>query len=482
MSEGITGRRDVLLRVLRFRSALVLFAVAFLLLVLSVHWPYPQESELSFSSGIAVAGPRTKDADSGYGAYVSIFKKWPREELEEVCDVVEGFIADTGALASSFTFEALPRELLHRYGPLLLAEGSMPVSGEDAVVLGPNWQKGVDETIVVGDVQYRVSGKLNDSAALWRDAALTTTDCLRRHYEIGDTPNIVYLLPRAGFSPLRIRMVLAEHIRQDLKADQSPAIRDVPAPFVSSRLTFYLVGLFLVFVATIVACAAVVVRFDETVPGLPRPLKIFAAPLAALRANLGAYVAVNCWLLGLMFAAIVLGTTETGAVFQAGITDVVQQSFGEGGPLAYIGRAYETSVVLATMATFFHNLVLGAILTTTIPSFLIPGFGLMLNSLRFFVLGVALAPGSLGGASIFIPHVPVAVIELQAYVVATFAVLRICEALIDPRRFRTTSRVQSYSAALAETAVLYRLVVLLLAVGAIYEAFEIRHLTGLFIR
>jgi hypothetical protein len=145
-----------------------------------------------------------------------------------------------------------------------------------------------------------------------------------------------------------------------------------------------------------------------------------------------------------------------GALGDAGVIDVLQQ---------------DNVPVTAAVITYW-NFLNGTLLTTLTPAlfFAVPAY--LINLLRFFVLGVALAPVG-PQAQLLIFHLPVIVIELLAYILVTagggiFLMTLIREGFAG---FREGVR---------RLFLMVPIAFLLLVIGAWYESYEILRLIPMF--
>lgn len=87
-------------------------------------------------------------------------------------------------------------------------------------------------------------------------------------------------------------------------------------------------------------------------------------------------------------------------------------------------------------------------------------------------MGSGVRGGSLGPLT-QLAHLLTFAIEGQSIVLVGFIMLRTCDAILRPHRFGEVSRWSAYRRALGQTGRLYVLVIVILLVGAIYEAFEL---------
>jgi len=77
---------------------------------------------------------------------------------------------------------------------------------------------------------------------------------------------------------------------------------------------------------------------------------------------------------------------------------------------------------------------------------------------------------------------PAVLVEAMAYVLAALAAYVQGRMLLLPQRHGFDNRWQAYLGGLRATAQLYMLVILILLIGAVYEAFELVHLAPWIVR
>jgi hypothetical protein len=199
------------------------------------------------------------------------------------------------------------------------------------------------------------------------------------------------------------------------------------------------------------------------------------AALATVRQHRRAYLAINVAYYGLVVLGMVLVATQP-AVQQSLIASTAA-GFSSG-PLSLVGRAYGGGQVLQAAAiTFAVNLVIGAIIYIGVPSLMLPFAGLVTGCFRALLWGLLLSPANPELRQVMIPHSLTLLLEGQAYVVAMFACY-VHWAPVFRRREAGLALGRRYVLGLGESLRLYALVVLLLAVAALYEAFELIVLLG----
>ena len=191
-----------------------------------------------------------------------------------------------------------------------------------------------------------------------------------------------------------------------------------------------------------------------------------------VREHRRAYVVLNVVYYGLVALSMIYVAFVNPALQEQMLADV-GAAFTEG-LLETVGGAYlGGNVLAAAVLTFLVNLLMGSLLFITLPSLIIPFAGLLLGVYRAVLWGLLLAPTSAELALVMIPHSLVLVLEGQAYVLAMFAVYVHGQAFLRPASVGLTSHLQGYVAGLKLSARLYLLVVIVLAVAAIYEALEV---------
>ena len=185
-----------------------------------------------------------------------------------------------------------------------------------------------------------------------------------------------------------------------------------------------------------------------------------------------AYVAINLGYYGLVLVGMLYVAVIDPAVQERLLADVAA-SLTEG-PLATVGGAYLGGNIAAAAAlTFVVNFVVGAMLTITLPSLIVPFSGVALGAYRAVLWGLLLAPTSRDLSLVMIPHSLTLVLEGQAYVLAIFAAYVHGLAFLRPQWVGAASRRQGYVVGLKMTAQVYALVLLSLAAAAVYEALEV---------
>jgi hypothetical protein len=132
----------------------------------------------------------------------------------------------------------------------------------------------------------------------------------------------------------------------------------------------------------------------------------------------------------------------------------------------------------AVLITFMLNLTTGAFLTTTLPG-IIPLVGALgpiaITLIRGFVIGITYPEVLASSPAGFALGFGTMVLELGAYVFSGAAGINIALASIMPKRYGVNSRLAAFKMAWKDAAKIYVIVVILLALGAMWE------MTGIFL-
>lgn len=162
---------------------------------------------------------------------------------------------------------------------------------------------------------------------------------------------------------------------------------------------------------------------------------------------------------------------------QSGLLELIRRGITDAFP--WIVEAYKSgNFPLAAFLTFLINLFLGSFVYITLPSLIIPFGGIVLGCVRAVGWGLILAPTSPELARAMMTHSLVLVLEGQGYIPAMLAVYNLWKNVLWPKRRGKKTRSKAYLTGIRETASLYILVTLVLAISAIYEAFEVIYIVG----
>ncbi len=142
------------------------------------------------------------------------------------------------------------------------------------------------------------------------------------------------------------------------------------------------------------------------------------------------------------------------------------------GPLAFAGKAYGSRNILAAAgATVLVNFLGGSLAVITLPSVILPGIGVAIALFRAGIWGLLLSPTMVGLSGLMLPHSFTLLLEGEAYILAAFFALLIPIYLFDRRRGPSAGR--RYGRALLLNVKGNLIVLIVLAIAAIYEAIEV---------
>ena len=178
---------------------------------------------------------------------------------------------------------------------------------------------------------------------------------------------------------------------------------------------------------------------------------------ALVRQYRGLYIGMNIGLYGLFVLGGLVAYTNPPLV------KLMQEMVGGALEQIGIGGALGGGVLGLATVIFYWNFTNGLVLTTAVPGLFLGIPALLFNALRYFVLGFALSPVALPLAN-YLLHLPTIVVELQAYILATFGSMVL---------LLKTLQGEGYRAGLRALGLLVYVGAFFLLVGAWYEAFSI---------
>ena len=184
-----------------------------------------------------------------------------------------------------------------------------------------------------------------------------------------------------------------------------------------------------------------------------------------------AYIVLNLAYYGLVLCGMIYVAFVPS--LQQSLLREVGAAFTEG-PFSAVGSAYLGGQILpAIILTFVVNLVIGSLMVITLPSLVIPFIGLPIGAYRALLWGLLLSPTTPELRMAMIPHSLALVLEGQAYILAMLGAYIQGIAFLRPSSVGAETRRQGYWFGLKRSAHIYLLVVVLLAVAAVYEALEV---------
>jgi hypothetical protein len=200
-------------------------------------------------------------------------------------------------------------------------------------------------------------------------------------------------------------------------------------------------------------------------------MKVIQSALEPIKEFRRAHIVLNLVYYGLVTCGMIYVAFNPS--LQQSLLELVGSAFTEG-PFSAVGSAYVGGQVLQAMVlTFVVNLFIGSIAVITLPSLVIPFSGLLTGAYRAVLWGLLLSPTTPVLRWVMIPHSLVLILEGQAYILAMLAAYVQGRAFLWPRSVGAATRRQGYGLGVKRSVRIYLLVVLVLAVAAIYEALEV---------
>ncbi len=197
--------------------------------------------------------------------------------------------------------------------------------------------------------------------------------------------------------------------------------------------------------------------------------------LDIIKDNKRAYFGLNILYYGLVTASMVF--TYFFPDVQSGLLELIRIGITDAFP--WIVEAYKSgNFPLAVVLTFLINIFLGSFLYITLPALIIPFGGIVLGCVRAVGWGLILAPTSPELARAMMTHSLVIVLEGQGYILAMFAVYLLWKEVLWPKSRGEKTRSKAYLTGIRKIAHIYLLVILILAISAIYEAYEVMYIVG----
>ncbi len=197
--------------------------------------------------------------------------------------------------------------------------------------------------------------------------------------------------------------------------------------------------------------------------------------LDIIKKNKREYFGLNILYYGLVSASMVF--TYLFPDVQSGLLELIRIGITDAFP--WIVEAYKSgNFPLAAVLTFLINFFLGSFVYITLPALIIPFGGIVLGCVRAVGWGLILAPTSPELARAMMTHSLVIVLEGQGYILAMFAVYLLWKEVLWPKSRGEKTRSKAYLTGIRKTANIYLLITLVIAISAIYEAFEVMYIVG----
>ncbi len=208
-------------------------------------------------------------------------------------------------------------------------------------------------------------------------------------------------------------------------------------------------------------------------------MKIISDIRAIFKKDWKLFLMTNAFYFGLVLIGALIALADPQA--QHSLYDLSRTGLSSG-PLSSVADAYHSAnVPYAAAVTFVSNLILGTLIEITIPSLIFPPWALFMGLVRSLIWGIMLVVPMDGILPLgrVVPHYLTLLLEGEAYVVAIFACVRQIKALVKPQAFGTDDRLKAYARSIVDNGKLLLVVALLLAISALYEAWEVMYFAGI---
>ncbi|MBR8742719.1 hypothetical protein [Nocardiopsis sp. MG754419] len=196
-------------------------------------------------------------------------------------------------------------------------------------------------------------------------------------------------------------------------------------------------------------------------------MRIYRDFRSVLSENWRTYLLLNVVVYGTLIATMIVTPLIPG-MYETGLANM--EAFLDAPGASLVLDAYAGGdIVRITLLTFLANLLFAALLTTTLPSLVIPFFGVVATVWRAVFIGMPYAPTSAEEGIVVLATSPVLVIEFQAYVLAMLGSVLLWRSTFGHRRRELPSAWAGYRAGVRDNLRLYPAIVVLLLGIALVE-------------
>ncbi len=183
-----------------------------------------------------------------------------------------------------------------------------------------------------------------------------------------------------------------------------------------------------------------------------------------IQQNQKAYIWLNCLYFGLTVVSMAVISSRPDLEYA--FRTWVKSNFNP----ELLNAVAQGLVMKSIFLTLINNFIYSTIFAMTLPSLIIPFWGLLIGMIRSLLWGLALSPSDPAFRLRLFAQIPTWLLEGEAYVLAMFAIFIVWHSCLWPRRVGVNSRIQGYVLGLKQTLPLYAIVFFLLVLGAIYES------------
>jgi hypothetical protein len=341
----------------------------------------------------------------------------------------------------------------------MLEWGQLPASGTNEVLAGFA-ASSTDELAVDGN-SLKVVGQLKKSVSVFANSYLVGEDvAVGELFESGQSAYILRL-SRKQLGDSEIHKQLKGAFPKPRFTVYAPVIRTPTSAFF-----LYVGGMALLLFG---GCLALFVLYCILADRIRN--KWLRLPLVEIRKYKYLFIAMNLIYFAtvLLFMLLAYAVPELQFCFLTSVSSQIEQGSGI---LGTAGEAYMSKNILrAAVTTFAINFPFGSLACITLPSIIIPGSGVLVAGLRSVLWGFILAPTFSVLSMMMVPHSLTLLLEGHGYVIAAFFGV-----LVPIYLFRTAEGPSAgvrYGRALLMNVRGNLLVIIVLAVAAIYEAIEV---------
>jgi hypothetical protein len=201
----------------------------------------------------------------------------------------------------------------------------------------------------------------------------------------------------------------------------------------------------------------------------PVRVRFWRRPFQVVRENMRVYLILNAAAYGLFLLGFVIGLLfpDLGAAEAAGL-----EADGTGELVRWLVNIPP----LFALAILGVNLFRLSGLTIVLPSLIVPFAGLAFFGHWALTTGITLVQTTPTGWVAMIPHSLTVVIELQAYILLLLGAFLIGKYWLFPRTVQAKNRRQGYLRGLRKLGLLALPALVLLIIGAVWEAYSLRYL------
>ncbi|WP_022904727.1 stage II sporulation protein M [Curtobacterium sp. B8] len=192
-------------------------------------------------------------------------------------------------------------------------------------------------------------------------------------------------------------------------------------------------------------------------------------PVEIVRENSRVHLVLNAATYGLLLVGFALG------MLFPGLSQARATALEDDGTAALVGAVFRQPALFA-LVILAVNVFRLSLLTIVLPSLVVPFAGLVTFGCWLVQTGITLVPGTAEGWVALIPHALTVLIELQAYITVALGVFLVGKHWTRPGTAGVERRRDGYLAGLRKLGRLSVPALVLLVLGAVWEAYSLRYL------